>query len=129
MLDNMYVLDDDNNVCPVTSREEYLEFFESDKRTLQWDKFNEVTLSTVFLMLDYGFINNQILEDGEKYKPLIFETMIFGGEHDGFLVRYNDYQQALSYHKLIKEALLNEIQGKPSDKTLPELRKQLKLTS
>lgn len=48
-----------------------------------------VTVSTVWLGLDHQY------GDGP---PLIFETMIFGGEHDGYQERYSTKEQALAGH-------------------------------
>lgn len=47
-------------------------------------------ISTIFLGIDHGF-------SGEA--PLLFETMIFGGEHDGYQERYYTYEQAVKGHK------------------------------
>lgn len=46
-----------------------------------------VTVSTVFLGVDNGFT-----------RPLFFETMIFGGEHDGYQSRYETWEEAESGH-------------------------------
>ena len=46
-------------------------------------------VSTVFLAIDYSF------GDGP---PLLFETMIFGGEHDMYQDRYSTWEEALIGH-------------------------------
>jgi len=51
---------------------------------------NKVTVSTVFLALDHAF-------DGGE--PILFETMIFGGEHDDFQERYHTWEEAEEGHK------------------------------
>lgn len=48
-----------------------------------------VEVSTVFLGLNHAW------EDGT---PILFETMIFGGEHDSFQDRYYTYEEALIGH-------------------------------
>ena len=53
------------------------------------DEIGEVSVSTVWLGLDHSFGNGP---------PLIFETMIFGGEHDGEEWRYSTKEQALLGH-------------------------------
>lgn len=49
-----------------------------------------VTVSTVFLGLDHQFLYGP---------PLLFETMIFGGEHDQEHIRYTTWYQAERGHK------------------------------
>ncbi len=51
---------------------------------------NGVRVSTVFLRLDHGFSGG---------KPILFETMIFGGEHDQYQERYATWDEAESGHK------------------------------
>lgn len=49
-----------------------------------------VSVSTVFLGLDHNHTGY-----GE---PVLFETMIFGGEHDGYQERYTTYEEAEAGH-------------------------------
>lgn len=49
----------------------------------------DVSVSTVFLGIDQSF------GDGP---PLLFETMIFGGEHDGYQDRYSTWADAEAGH-------------------------------
>jgi len=49
----------------------------------------DIFISTVFLGLDHSFHNNT---------PILFETMIFGGEHDGFQERYATWDEAYEGH-------------------------------
>ena len=62
------------------------------------DTIDGVTVSTVFLPFDHGF--------GEG-KPVLFETMVFGGAHDQYQLRYTSMKDALDGHaetvKLVKE--------------------------
>jgi len=50
----------------------------------------KINVSTVFLGLDHSFGNGP---------PLLFETMIFGGEHDQYQDRYETWEQAEAGHK------------------------------
>jgi hypothetical protein len=50
-----------------------------------------VMVSTVFLGIDHQF--------GEG-PPVVFETMIFGGRHDGYQDRYATWDRAIEGHKL-----------------------------
>lgn len=49
----------------------------------------DVKISTVFLTIDHQY------GDGP---PILFETMIFGGEHDQWQDRYHTYQEAIVGH-------------------------------
>lgn len=51
---------------------------------------NGVLISTIFLGLDHQY------GDGP---PLLFETMIFGGENDGYQSRYSTWEEAEDGHK------------------------------
>jgi hypothetical protein len=50
----------------------------------------DVRISTVFLGIDHAFT--------EK-RPLWFETMIFGGKHDGYQKRFETIEEAEAGHK------------------------------
>ena len=58
-----------------------------------------VRVSTVFLGLDHQF--------GGEGPPLLFETMVFGGEHDGYQERCSTWEQAEEMHaracRMVKE--------------------------
>ncbi len=60
------------------------------------DDVNGVRVSTVFLGLDHSF--------GEGL-PLLFETMIFKGPHDGWQDRYTTWEEAELGHKRIVQLL------------------------
>lgn len=53
--------------------------------------FDEVQVSTIFLGL-----NHNMLGQGP---PLLFETMVFGGEHHYHLVRCSTWAQAVKQHE------------------------------
>lgn len=69
---------------------EWAKWFEKADRTVANTEKNDVRVSTVFLGLDHSF------GDGP---PLIFETMIFDGEHDGYQQRYSTWEDAEEGHK------------------------------
>jgi hypothetical protein len=50
-----------------------------------------VWVSTVWLGIDHGF--------GMEPVPVIFETMIFGGEHDHVMMRYSTEAEAIKGHR------------------------------
>lgn len=82
----------DNTVVKVNDLFAWAEWFEKNgnKRIVSQDKIKGVLVSTVFLGVDYGFYTE---------RPLWFETMIFGGTHDGFQKRYTTYDEAVEGHK------------------------------
>lgn len=53
----------------------------------------EVLVSTVFLMVDHNYFDNG--------PPILFETMIFGGLHDEYQVRYRTKDEALQGHRKV----------------------------
>ena len=59
-------------------------------------------ISTVFLGLDHGF--------GETDKPILFETMVFGGKYDNRGWRYASYGEAKQGHWHIVDCIRS---GKP----------------
>ena len=82
---------------------QWWEFFDKDenRRVAFMDLGNGVTVSTVFLGIDHAF--------GDR-KPLLFETMIFGGVNDGYQTRYATWIGAEAGHKkAVKFCLENEL--------------------
>ena len=55
-------------------------WFETADRRVALDRIGETDISTVFLGLDHQFGSGP---------PLLFETLVFGGELDGEMVRYS----------------------------------------
>ena len=55
----------------------------------------DVRVSTVFLAVDYNF--------GEKGPPLLYETLVFGGELDEEMDRYSTRAQAVIGHAKMLE--------------------------
>lgn len=74
------------------SQEEGLRLFGelNDSRQVADDRQGEVRVSTVHLVIDHSF------GDGP---PVIFETMIFGGEHDKEQWRYSTLDEAREGHQ------------------------------
>ena len=60
---------------------------------------NGVRVSTVFLGIDHSW--------GEG-PPLLFETMVFGGEHDLEMERYTTWEEAEAGHKEMCERIFHE---------------------
>lgn len=64
----------------------------------RWD--SGISVSTVFLGLDHN------LDD--KGEPILFETMVFGGPHDGYTKRYSTFVEAINGHEHTISKVLNE---------------------
>jgi hypothetical protein len=70
-------------------------WFESsgEERRIAWDDLGGgVSVSTVFLGLDHGFLDT---------RPLLFETMVFGDTYNDELRRYSTRAEALFGHARI----------------------------
>lgn len=75
-----------------------------DKRRFGYTDINaQVYVSTVFLGMDHSFTGG-----GD---PVLWETMIFGSEHDGYQERYTSREAAEQGH-LVAVALARVSEGK-----------------
>jgi hypothetical protein len=92
-----YVLDR-GKIRPVKDVYEACEFLgDIEKRRVDLTEINDdCSVSTVFLCLDH---NHRL------GLPILFETLIQGGPHDGRTWRYSAYQQAKKAHWEIVDAL------------------------
>jgi hypothetical protein len=89
-----YILNDDESVTMV-SLDEFLAWMETHERRIAWTVVNDITVSTIFLGLDHGY--GRIL--GYDTPPILFETMIFGGECDEWQERYATKADAIIGHQ------------------------------
>ena len=70
---------------------DYARLFEdTEYRRIGLHESNGVEVSTVWLGLDHRLSGD---------KPLIFETMVFGGKNDGYQQRYSTLKEAQTGHK------------------------------
>lgn len=69
---------------------EWGKWFETANRIIRQTNIGKVKISTVFLGLDHRF------GDGP---PLLFETMVFGGELDQEQERYSTWDEAEAGHE------------------------------
>jgi len=60
-------------------------------RTVQKTRIGVAEVSTVFVGIDHNFSSSG--------PPLLFETMIFGGEHDEYQERYSTWEEAEEGHE------------------------------
>jgi hypothetical protein len=96
---NNYILKDKVPI-PIEDIREWARQFDDDQRLVQRDEYGDITVSTVFLGIDHSF--------GEG-RPLLFETMIFGGEHDGYQTRCSTWDEAVEQHKIACVIVSNSI--------------------
>lgn len=66
---------------------------ELKNRRVGFTTIHDVDISTVFLVIDHGY----------DRVPLLFETMVFGGDMDGYCWRYPTYQDAEAGHEEVVE--------------------------
>lgn len=94
-----YVLGVDGEPVKVDDLMVWAEWFESANRQVASDSVGDVIVSTVFLGLDHNWNNG-----GD---PVLWETMIFGGSHDGYCDRYSSRAEALAGHASALAMALN----------------------
>jgi len=75
---------------PIDDVLEWGRWFQKHDRKVKVDEVGDVKISTVFLGLDHQFNPGGL--------PLLFETMVFGGEHDQFQNRYTTWEEAERGH-------------------------------
>lgn len=98
-----YILDDDGNPVKEPNLITWARWFEEnqDKKRVAQDTVGPARVSPVFLGLDHRW--------GEG-PPLIFETMVFGGNHDEDGDRYSTKAEALEGHARFVERERKELQ-------------------
>ena len=86
-----YILDNNNKPIPkpVLEASQWLE--DNDhRRIVKRDQIGDILVSTVFLGLDHAW---------DSDTPVLWETMIFGGEHNQYQERYTSHEDALEGHE------------------------------
>lgn len=68
---------------------EWHKAMEYNNRIVEQTIIDGIRISTVFLGVDHSFLNGP---------PLLFETMVFGGEHDEYQIRYSTWDEAYEGH-------------------------------
>jgi hypothetical protein len=73
---------------------EWAKWNETDNRTVRQDRVGPLFVSTVFLGLDHNF------DPSPDAPPLLFETMIFDDNEDGYQTRCTTWDQAELMHEV-----------------------------
>ncbi len=85
-----YYMLNGHDVVPCDDKTTAMRAFESiNGRRVARDEIGDIVVSTVFLVMDHAY------NDGP---PILFETMIFGGEHDQYQERYSTWDEAVAGH-------------------------------
>lgn len=92
-----YILDEHGNPKPADILEWAQWFEHTDRHVGSTVIARGVHVSTVYLGIDHGY---PFLHDPDgPYKPVLWETMIFGGRMDGYQDRYTSLQAAKEGHE------------------------------
>src|SRR3982750_3424715 len=99
-----YILDENKNLVRCTDLKAWLEWFSTHGNRVSLhsirvalndvdgpEAHEDIRVSTVFLGLNHGLFG-----DGP---PRVFETMVFGGEYDGYQVRTSSWAEAEAEHQ------------------------------
>jgi hypothetical protein len=70
---------------------EFAKWYATANRRIAETEKDGVRISTVFLGLDHSMVM-------DLNTPILFETMVFGGEHDQYQTRYSTYKEAQNGH-------------------------------
>ena len=95
-----YILDEQGNPKSCHNVIEWADWFEKTERHVADDKIGEVRVSTVFLGIDHSFEQNG--------PPILFETMVFGGELNEEQDRYSTREEAIAGHAAMIERVKTE---------------------
>lgn len=93
-----YVLDEHGEPQPCADLLTWGRWLQSAKRHVKQDTIGDVRISTVFLGLDHGWPRGA--------PPVLWETMIFGGPHDGYQERYSSRAAAEAGHRRAVELVI-----------------------
>lgn len=117
-----YILDDDGNPVPEPDLLAWAMWMEyshrskgKDSRIIQQDRIGGVFVSTVFLGLDQGWPR-------PSPHPVLWETMIFKGEHDGYCKRYTSREHAEEGHRVAVRLVVD------SDLDIKELERLIEVS-
>jgi hypothetical protein len=90
-MSTFYALDENKKPFPISIEDLAEVYGDTNSRVTKQDTIGDVMISTVFLVIDHRF-------SGEG-DPVLWETMIFGGKHDGYQERYTSHEEALKGHE------------------------------
>jgi hypothetical protein len=95
-----YTLNEEGDPVPERDLLIWAKWLEEHKQHLAHTRFLWGRVSTIFLGLDQGF-DFGLIRNSPLYKPLIWETMVFGGTLDLEQWRYRSRAEALAGHRRV----------------------------
>lgn len=109
-----YILDENNVPVIEPDLTTWFNWLATADKTVKKDNVGNAHVSTVFLGIDYSFGMGQ---------PLLFETMVFGGDEDQFQFRYSTREKAIIGHDLaVKELQKKQKNISPEEEVILELK-------
>lgn len=99
-----YILDENGEAIPAPGLLSWGQWLQDHpkERQLADDQIGNARVSTIFLGLDCGF---HFRDAHVVYRPMLWETMVFGGPYDQFQTRYTSRADALAGHGKIVQML------------------------
>jgi hypothetical protein len=90
---------------------EWIKWFENPQnRIIDYTEISdEVYVSTIFLGIDHNFRFIDLALGNEQHRPLLFETMVFGGKFTNKSWRYSTYGESKRGHWAIVNQLKNNL--------------------
>ena len=112
---SLYYILNENNITKEVERQEYFEWNvkygapgsgEKDRKRIGRDKIDvkDCEVSTVFLGIDHSFDSDS--------EPILFETLVFGGDLDGEMQRYSTWKEAVKGHAEMVEKCGGKVKPK-----------------
>jgi hypothetical protein len=89
-------------VVPASGAMEFGKWVETADRIVSKTQVADIEVSTVFIGIDHQFYNGP---------PLLFETMVFGGDLDQTCRRCFTWDEAVEQHETILSEVLNRAYG------------------
>lgn len=102
-MSDRYILDEHGEPVAEPDLMLWADWMQDHPRHVAQDQIGDARVSTVFLGLNHAVGN---------VEPLLFETMIFGGEHDQYQARYSRRADAIVGHAIAVAMVRSE----PPDK-------------
>lgn len=83
-----------NTPVECTGLHEWGEAFQTQNRRVAYSKFGRIEVITSFIGMDHGYNFGA----DPAYRPVLFETMVFGGPQNEYMERYCTWDEAAAGH-------------------------------
>ena len=98
-MEDTYILKE-KEIIPCFDTIEWGKWMETANRRVARETFGDSEISTIFLGLDHSHLGG---------KPILFETLVFGGDLSDEMDRYSTWDEAVLGHKAMVDRVKNEI--------------------